>query len=59
MAARWHGDHVRHVSVPVQALRRWRLSGQGVLQRRDEDHAQVNVEIVKRSDQVKGFVVDG
>ena len=52
-----YGDRVRPLSVPAETLRRWRLSGPGVPPRGGENHAQVNVEIVKRSDHAKGFVV--
>ena len=48
---------VRPVSVPDQALCRWRLPGPGVPTRAQEVLPRVKVEIVKRSDQAKGFVV--
>ena len=56
-AARADGDLVRRLSVPDQAFCRRRLFGrqfQGAIRR---TLARVTVEIVKRSDQAKDFVV--
>ena len=57
MAAPCHGDPVRHVSVLAEPLRRWRLSGADFQARDEENRSEVNVEIVKRSDTTKKFVV--
>jgi hypothetical protein len=50
---------VGRLSVPDQALRRWRLPGARVPERDETDSgilARVNVEIVKRSGQATSFV---
>jgi len=47
------GDHVRHVSVPDETLRRWRLSRPAVSPAMAKIIARLNVEIVKHSDHAK------
>ena len=60
--SRWrgpcHGDPVRSVSVPVEALCRWRLSGPDIPASPEEDHvAREHRDRFKRSDTAKKFVV--
>ena len=51
------GHAVRPVSVPAEALCRWRLSGAEFQSAVRKILRQINVEIVKRSDIAKGFAV--
>ena len=52
------GDVVRPLSLPSEALRRWRISRAACSGRAQGNHgSSVNVEIVKRSDQAQAFVV--
>src|SRR5258708_4223122 len=51
------GDPVRQLSVPDEALRRRRISGARLPTCGEGDHGGLECEIVKRSDQTKGFLL--
>jgi len=59
--SRWrrpcHGHLVRPLSLPAEALRRWRIQGPGFQAGLRSVLKRVNLEIVKRSDQARRFVV--